>query len=403
MVSVSQDGLRDDSHGQRCSHGPRRRRRKPVVRRLLATPCLGGVFCAAAARLPVRCLAESSKMYKTVFTKWGAYTGQLHTTGWAVVHNGVRESTWPANVSGVALSYQLSGADEGCSGAPWPQAIAACEIGLFEYSPTLLNQLDSTQFNATAIHLDPWTIERYTVKDSSTGSASASDVRLPTGSNDFDEQVRDPGIVAVVFDGQGLAIASGKLSEPDASELPREEENWAESDSGSTCLPEKSWRHQKWMNFTGAFRRCGPSLVCHEGESLCKAACFDDADCEGFPMRVCRVVDHEGLDMHRCVHKDLFDGGAGADVGSALVFFIISGLALSAGIGGGGLYVPLLMVFLNFNVQEATGLSQALLAGGSATALVYNLRQRHPTGLRPMVDYASLPCRRCLLRKEEQL
>merc|ERR1712012_921232 len=88
-----------------------------------------------------------------------------------------------------------------------------------------------------------------------------------------------------------------------------------------------------------------------------------------------------------CRHKHLFEGSAGVDVGAGILFFIISGLALSAGIGGGGLYVPLLMVVLDFNVRQATAVSQACLSGGAATALIYNLRQRHPSGLKPMIDY----------------
>eukprot|EP00435_Cladocopium_sp_Y103_P065267 s1586_g27.t1 len=89
----------------------------------------------------------------------------------------------------------------------------------------------------------------------------------------------------------------------------------------------------------------------------------------------------------KCKHKPLFGTEAGADVAAAIVFFLISGLALSAGIGGGGLYVPLLMVMLGFPVHEATAVSQACLAGGPSSALIYNLRQRHPQGHKPMIDY----------------
>jgi len=87
------------------------------------------------------------------------------------------------------------------------------------------------------------------------------------------------------------------------------------------------------------------------------------------------------------VHKPLFGHPVGADLGAACLFFLISGLALSAGIGGGGLYVPLLMIILGFQVHEATAISQPCLAGGAASALIYNVRQRHPSGLKPMIDY----------------
>lgn len=89
----------------------------------------------------------------------------------------------------------------------------------------------------------------------------------------------------------------------------------------------------------------------------------------------------------KCRRARLFENGAGRDVAAALVFFLISGLALSVGIGGGGLYVPLLMIITGFQLRQATAVSQACLAGGATTALIYNLRQRHPSGQKPMIDY----------------
>lgn len=148
------------------------------------------------------------------------------------------------------------------------------------------------------------------------------------------------------------------------------------------CHAESSWRHQRWWNYSSAFERCGPSTVCVQGQG-CKEVCAADEDCDGFPMRVC--VDQGRA--RKCKHKNLFGQAAGRDTGAAVTFFVISGLALSAGIGGGGLYVPLLMVLEGFTAHEATGLSQALLAGGAASALIYNMRQRHPSGSKPMIDY----------------
>jgi len=151
---------------------------------------------------------------------------------------------------------------------------------------------------------------------------------------------------------------------------------------GNGCVPEAVWREQRWTNFYGAFERCGTGLVCVAGHPTCKEYCKRDSECENYPLRVCRD--------QKCIHKDLFEGNSAPDVGTALLFFFVSGLALSAGIGGGGLYVPLLMVLLGFTVKEATALSQACLSGGASTALVYNLRQRHPSGNKPMIDYALL-------------
>lgn len=153
------------------------------------------------------------------------------------------------------------------------------------------------------------------------------------------------------------------------------------SGSNVSCYSEEVWRNQDPLDLEGVWERCGPDLVCVEGYAECQDFCNLDEECKDYPLRVCDGKSFE------CVHKDLFASPAGADVGAALVFFFISGLALSAGIGGGGLYVPLLMVLLGFTVKEATGLSQACLSGGASTALAYNLRQRHPSGRKPMIDY----------------
>jgi len=57
------------------------------------------------------------------------------------------------------------------------------------------------------------------------------------------------------------------------------------------------------------------------------------------------------------------------------------------GVGGGGMFVPLLGLIFGFDLKASTALSQACLAGGSSTALVYNLWHRHPSGHGPLIDY----------------
>eukprot|EP00418_Pyrodinium_bahamense_P070308 CAMPEP_0179096260 /NCGR_PEP_ID=MMETSP0796-20121207/44244_1 /TAXON_ID=73915 /ORGANISM="Pyrodinium bahamense, Strain pbaha01" /LENGTH=628 /DNA_ID=CAMNT_0020793977 /DNA_START=1 /DNA_END=1884 /DNA_ORIENTATION=- len=128
------------------------------------------------------------------------------------------------------------------------------------------------------------------------------------------------------------------------------------------CYSEQAWSSQGLLNFSGAFRRCGPDLVCIQGHPRCEEYCLADEECERFPLRLCDA------EAWACRHKRLFERAAGADVGAALAFFVISGLALSAGIGGGGLYVPLLMTITGFTVRSATAVSQACLAGGASTA-----------------------------------
>lgn len=78
----------------------------------------------------------------------------------------------------------------------------------------------------------------------------------------------------------------------------------------------------------------------------------------------------------------------GANGLMCVLAFVISAFSLAAGVGGGGLYVPLLMFTLAFDTHKATALSQAMLCGGAAAALVYNIRGVHPRRpARPLINF----------------
>ena len=68
------------------------------------------------------------------------------------------------------------------------------------------------------------------------------------------------------------------------------------------------------------------------------------------------------------------------------LLFVIAALAMAGGVGGGGLFVPLLSLGLGCTPHEATALSQALICGASFGALASNARARHPTADRPLID-----------------
>lgn len=77
-----------------------------------------------------------------------------------------------------------------------------------------------------------------------------------------------------------------------------------------------------------------------------------------------------------------------ADVLMGVMSFLIAGISLAAGVGGGGMFVPLLMMFLSFNAKIATALSQCMLLGGATAAFIYNLDHSHPkVPGRPLVDF----------------
>jgi len=75
-----------------------------------------------------------------------------------------------------------------------------------------------------------------------------------------------------------------------------------------------------------------------------------------------------------------------AQVATVFGAALCAALAMSAGIGGGGLFVPLLILVLHKSVSMATSMSQCLIAGAALAGLIYNLDQRHPSRDRPLID-----------------
>ena len=87
------------------------------------------------------------------------------------------------------------------------------------------------------------------------------------------------------------------------------------------------------------------------------------------------------------------------DLVGMVVWFCAAGVATACGVGGGGIYVPLGIILLNFAPKPSSGLSQASIFGASLGGLLLNLRNRHPnteirrspssseTYTRPLIDY----------------
>ncbi|KAI4314856.1 hypothetical protein L6164_027723 [Bauhinia variegata] len=73
-------------------------------------------------------------------------------------------------------------------------------------------------------------------------------------------------------------------------------------------------------------------------------------------------------------------------VGSIIGFF---GAALGSvgGVGGGGIFVPMLTLIIGFDPKSSTAISKCMIMGAAGTTVYYNLRLRHPTLDMPIVDY----------------
>ncbi|KAJ4714429.1 Sulfite exporter TauE/SafE family protein [Melia azedarach] len=73
-------------------------------------------------------------------------------------------------------------------------------------------------------------------------------------------------------------------------------------------------------------------------------------------------------------------------VGSVVGFF---GAALGSvgGVGGGGIFVPMLTLIIGFDPKSATAISKCMIMGAAGSTVYYNLRLRHPTLDMPLIDY----------------
>ena len=86
-------------------------------------------------------------------------------------------------------------------------------------------------------------------------------------------------------------------------------------------------------------------------------------DCSDYP-----VPDE---DKGVCIDRTVFGTShRGRDIAAIFIWFLGAGMAMGAGVGGGGIFVPLGILLLAFPTKTATGLSQASIFGASSGGLL---------------------------------
>jgi uncharacterized membrane protein YfcA len=88
----------------------------------------------------------------------------------------------------------------------------------------------------------------------------------------------------------------------------------------------------------------------------------------------------------KCTHKNLIPITWG-DILCTLLVMIGSALCAGSGIGGGGIFVPVLMLVSSFTAKESVPLSKVMIFGGAIANYALNASNRHPTADRPLIDY----------------
>lgn len=127
---------------------------------------------------------------------------------------------------------------------------------------------------------------------------------------------------------------------------------------------------------------CGDYLICNSS-GLC-SECDIDSDqcmnhfyCRYSKKQVANICNYEPL-----THK----WDTRLALGMLCVF--IAGVFVSgAGIGGGGLYVPIMTLLVKFPTSYAIPTSKAIIFGGFLAVTLFNLNKRHPFYDRPLINY----------------
>nr|GME09561.1 sulfite exporter TauE/SafE family protein 3-like [Ipomoea batatas] len=73
-------------------------------------------------------------------------------------------------------------------------------------------------------------------------------------------------------------------------------------------------------------------------------------------------------------------------VGS-IIGFLGAAFGSVGGVGGGGIFVPMLTLVIGFDAKSATAISKCMIMGAAVSTVYYNLKLRHPTLDLPIIDY----------------
>mmetsp|Transcript_104290 Transcript_104290/g.301710 ORF Transcript_104290/g.301710 Transcript_104290/m.301710 type:complete len:690 (+) Transcript_104290:88-2157(+) len=274
------------------------------------------------------------------------------------------------------LQYRVTGVDDRCTeGGIGKLSGRSCSIYIAKGNPcaemvaaTPASAIPERLWNQTKVKSDPWVKVRYAHLTSKYGHPEPGDEDVHTArgaasaTTGLEETAAAMGHTIVLHDADGEQLACSAITQVHG------------------CYPDSEWEKQGLFDFSHAHERCGFNMWCTKGHPECREYCNDlDNLCP----------DHLVCDLatERCRHRALFDEQMTRDMTAGIAFAVISGLAMSVGVGGGGLFVPLLMVILRFDVHASTALSQACLAGGAITAMMHSAQAKHPSGQGPLIEW----------------
>lgn len=70
-----------------------------------------------------------------------------------------------------------------------------------------------------------------------------------------------------------------------------------------------------------------------------------------------------------------------------IVGFFGAAVGSVGGVGGGGIFVPMLTLIIGFDAKSSTAISKCMIMGAAGSTVYYNLKLKHPTLDLPIIDY----------------
>jgi uncharacterized membrane protein YfcA len=138
---------------------------------------------------------------------------------------------------------------------------------------------------------------------------------------------------------------------------------------------------EKHCSSSNSTRVCSEYLACTSDK--CNY-CSEDSDCH------LHFFCHESetYDGNKICEFEPFIHKWGVRLALSMVVVFITGILVSgAGIGGGGLFVPIMILLLEFPTNHAIPSSKAMIFGGSVAGTLFNIRKKHHFYSRPLINY----------------
>ena len=149
----------------------------------------------------------------------------------------------------------------------------------------------------------------------------------------------------------------------------------------------------KSCNSDNKRRICGEKLICYN--NTCSNCNLNPDDCSTTSNIICKEINNTSIThdiynpnvTHICEHKNIFDGVNGWDIFGMIINFLVGMFASVSGIGGGGIYVVMLLTINEFPIEMAARISKSMIFGIGVANIFNFLPIKHINQNKPLIDY----------------